>query len=124
MTHHDISRHLPAHARPMAGRGPLLSGLAVGHGRAGVLGVRGLSDPTSVRRPMRSCLNALSVMPGLVPGISVGAIAEAEVDGRNKSGHDDIGVERESDQRGRALPKPRVGLAQRLNRTAVEQVRA
>ena len=30
-------------------------------------------------------------MPGLVPGISVGAIAEAEVDARNKSGHDDEG---------------------------------
>ena len=28
------------------------------------------------------------VMPGLVPGISVGAIAEAEVDARNESGHD------------------------------------
>ena len=28
------------------------------------------------------------VMPGLVPGISAGAIAEAEVDARNKSGHD------------------------------------
>ena len=30
-----------------------------------------------------------SVMPGLVPGISIGAIAAAEVDARNKSGHDD-----------------------------------
>jgi len=31
-------------------------------------------------------------MPGLVPGISSGALAAAEVDGRNKSGHDDTGM--------------------------------
>ena len=28
------------------------------------------------------------VMPGLVPGISIGAMAAAEMDARNKSGHD------------------------------------
>ncbi len=32
-----------------------------------------------------------SVMPGLVPGISLGAIVAAEVDARNKSGHDGMG---------------------------------
>ena len=36
-------------------------------------------------------------MPGLVPGISVGAIAEAEVDTRNKSGHDMKGTARRVD---------------------------
>ena len=30
----------------------------------------------------------LFVMPGLVPGISLGAVAMAEMDARNKSGHD------------------------------------
>ena len=28
-------------------------------------------------------------MPGFVPGISIGAIAAAEMDARNKSGHDE-----------------------------------
>ena len=31
---------------------------------------------------------SLHVMPGLVPGISIGTIAAAEMDARNKSGHD------------------------------------
>ena len=31
-------------------------------------------------------------MPGLVPGISPGAVAVAEVDGRNESGHNDMGA--------------------------------
>ena len=36
----------------------------------------------------------LYVMPGLVPGISIGAIAAAEMDARNKSGHDGGGRNR------------------------------
>ena len=36
----------------------------------------------------------LSVMPGLVPGISIGAIAAAEMDARNESGHDGGGMMR------------------------------
>ena len=51
-------------------------------GRAGP-GGRARSPPTS--RP-------LLVMPGLVPGISIGAIAAAEMDARNKSGHDEGGA--------------------------------
>ncbi len=49
-----------------------------------------------VMRPSRDRKSAhllhfpLSVMPGLVPGISIGAIAATGMDARNKSGHDDI----------------------------------
>ncbi|MXW35995.1 MAG: hypothetical protein F4Z60_11060 [Chloroflexi bacterium] len=37
---------------------------------------------------MMFSLNPLLVMPGLVPGISLGIGAARDVDGRNKSGHD------------------------------------
>ncbi len=39
-----------------------------------------------------SCLRVPSVMPGLVPGISLGAGAAAKMDARNKSGHDGTGT--------------------------------
>ena len=51
-----------------------------------------------VMRPSRDRKSAhllrfpLSVMPGLVPGISIGAIAAAEMDARNESGHDGGGM--------------------------------
>ena len=35
------------------------------------------------------------VMPGLVPGISIGAMAAAGMDARNKSGHDEKGEAQE-----------------------------
>ena len=43
------------------------------------------------RRPGPLPVMPLLVMPGLVPGISIGAIAAAEMDARNKSGHDGRG---------------------------------
>ena len=44
------------------------------------------------RRPGFLPVMPLLVMPGLVPGISIEAIAVAEMDARNKSGHDGGGA--------------------------------
>ena len=48
------------------------------------------------------------VMPGLVPGISLGAGTAAEMDARNESGHDGGGVRarRARGGTGRACPPP------------------
>ena len=72
------------------------------------------------------------VMPGLVPGISIGAIAAAERDARNKSGHDEEWVGMPGAD---PCPDPtepfeillnpcHAPCPPELNRTAVEQVRA
>ena len=60
---------------------------------------KGASGATvgATRGPEASC--PYTVMPGLVPGISIGAIAAAEMDGRNKSGHDEGGGVRGGDRR-------------------------
>ena len=44
-----------------------------------------------LRAPVRLRPTAEPDSRGLVPGISVGVIAEAGMDGRNKSGHDERG---------------------------------
>ncbi len=72
----------------------------------------------------------LPVMAGLVPAISLGAVAAAETDARNKSGHDGgnvrVWLTRGGREVSRAPENPGghpFGFAQWLNRTAVEQVR-